>query len=189
MPRPPILPLIDWPTLFETGATYDVWVADGENREHCEQMEADLRRLVLEPPVEAFISALPRPVHVAAIAEDWCGDVVRHVPVLQRLAEAAPNLHVRYFSREQNPELFARFLTFGGESIPKFVFLSEHFIECGQWGPMPEACKELIARGKACGDVKTARERVAALYGADPERREVVRELVRLLEIAACTAV
>ena len=51
---------------------------------------------------------------------------------------------------------------------------------------MPEDCRELIARGKACGDIAAARKNVSALYEADEGRRAVVEELLRLLEIAAC---
>ncbi len=185
MPRPTILPLVDWKAVFESGLDHSAWLAAAESPEQRDKLEAQRTALTLDPPVAGFLAALPRPVHVVAIAEDWCGDVVRHVPVLQRLAEAAPNLKVRYISRAQWPDVFARFLTNGGEAIPKFVFLSETWVECGHWGPMPEACRELIARGKACGDVAAARKKVSALYEADGNRREVVRELTQLVDIAA----
>jgi hypothetical protein len=51
---------------------------------------------------------------------------------------------------------------------------------------MPDACRELIARGKACGDVAAARKKVSARYEQDAERHEVVAELLRLVEIASC---
>lgn len=94
---------------------------------------------------------------------------------------------MRYLTRLDRPDLFSRFLTLGGESIPVFIFLSAEFTECGRWGPMPEVCRELIARGKACGDLKTARQRIVALYDADPPRREVIRELLELVDIASTT--
>lgn len=186
MPRPPILPTLDWKAIFDSGLTYDAWIASGPTLENTDKMESMRRALPLEPQTAAFLGALPRPVRVVAIAEDWCGDVVKHVPVLARIEEAAPNLQVRFISREQHPEVFARYLTNGGEAIPKFIFLSETWVECGNWGPMPAALKELIARGKACGDVAAARKKVAARYEADPLRRETLVELLALLEIAVC---
>lgn len=188
MPRPPILPTIDWKALFSGGKNYSAWLAEEESPDNCGRMEALRKELSLEPHAAGYLAALPRAVHVIAIAEDWCGDVVRHVPVLQKLAEAAPNLKVRYISREQSPETFARFLTNGGEAIPKFVFLNDAFVECGNWGPMPEPCRELIARGKACGDLGAARKKVAALYEADTNRRTVIAELLRLIDIASSSA-
>jgi len=185
MPRPATLPLIDWKAVLESGLDYAAWLAAAESTEQRDKLEAQRTALALDPQVAGFMAALPRPVHVVAIAEDWCGDVVRHAPVLQRLAEAGPSLKVRYLSREQHPEVFARFLTNGGEAIPKFIFLSDRFVECGNWGPMPESCRELIARGKACGDVAAARKKVSVRYEQDTACREVVTELLRLVDIAA----
>ena len=186
MPRPATLPQIDWQAVFASGLDHSAWLAAAESPEQRAKLVAQQEALVLDPAVLAYLAALPRPLHVVAIAEDWCGDVIRHVPVLARMAEAGPNLRVRYIRREQHPDVFARFLTNGGEAIPKFIFLSEQFVECGSWGPMPEACRELVARGKACGDVAAARKKVSALYDLDTSRRDVVRELLRLVEIATC---
>ena len=187
MPRPPVLPTLEWQAIFASGQTYEEWITAGTEPANREKMEALRQAQVLDPQVLGFLAALPRIVNVVAIAEDWCGDVVKHVPVLARMAQAAPNLRVRFLSREQQPQVFARFLTNGGEAIPKFIFLSEAWVECGNWGPMPESLKEVIARGKGCGDVAAARRKVAALYDADPARRLTQRELLTLIDTAACT--
>ena len=184
MPRPATLPVLDWKAIFESGLDYAAWLAAAESGTQRELLVAQHGALSLEPTVAAHLGALPRPVHVVAIAEDWCGDVVRHAPVLQRMAEAGANLKVRIISREQHPEVFVRFLTNGGEAIPKFIFLSDRFVECGNWGPMPECCRTFIARGKACGDVTAARKKVSACYEQDANRRIVVTEFMRLVDIA-----
>jgi len=188
MPKPPILPVLDWKDVFDSGKTCADWLDAAGNAENAQRMEAIRTGLALEPQVLGFLGALSRPVYVVAIAEDWCGDVVRHAPVLQALADRAPQLDIRYISREQHPGVFARFLTNGGEAIPKFVFLSDQFTECGNWGPMPDACRELVARGKACGDVAAARQKVGALYAADANYRDVVAELVHLIDVASTVA-
>lgn len=188
MPRPPLLPTIDWRATFAQGQSYGDWLAQAEHADNARQMEKLRQELVLGPHERAWLGALARPVHVIAIAEDWCGDVVRHVPVLAALADQAPMLRVRFITREQFPEVFVRFLTNGGEAIPKFIFLNDLFVECGNWGPMPDNCRELIARGKACGEMGTARQRVSALYQADVSLREVVHELLHRIEVAATVA-
>ena len=188
MPRPPVLPILDWKAVFQSGKSFQQWLDTAESDQNREAIQAALAEQQIEPQIEALLRALPRPVHVVAIAEPWCGDVRRHVPVLQRLAQAAPNLEVRYIPREQHPDVFARFLTNGGEAIPKFVFLSDQFVECGNWGPMPAADRVLIARGKACGDLHAARQKVGQSYQADADRRIVVEELVDLINIAVCAS-
>jgi hypothetical protein len=177
--------VIDWKAVFDSGKTYHDWLAASESPENRSKMKTFKEEILVEPQLLGFLRALSRPVHVIAIAEDWCGDVVRHVPVLQRLADAAPKLNVRYISREQWPAVFARFLTNGGEAIPKFIFLNDRFVECGNWGPMPEDCKELIARGKACGDIAASSNKVGGIYEADHNKRMVLGELVRLIDIAS----
>ena len=52
---------------------------------------------------------------------------------------------------------------------------------------MPDGCRDLIAKGKALGDVGLARQRVSGLYQADPEGRVVSREILGRIEIAAAT--
>jgi hypothetical protein len=185
MPRPPILPLLDWPAIFASGLPYADWIRRGESEENRRKIVQAVADQPLTPRDQERLRALGRPVHVVVIAEDWCGDVVRHAPVLERLALACDELRVRYLARAQHPDVFARFLTNGGEAIPKLVFLNDRFVECGNWGPMPARCRELIARGKACGDVPAARKQVAELYARDPGKRDVIGELLDLLEIAA----
>jgi hypothetical protein len=100
-------------------------------------------------------------------------DVVRHrhqVPLNQVLSRPYVFLRVR------------------APSSPKFVFLSDQFVECGNWGPTPAADRVLIARGKACGDLSAARAKVALSYQADPGCRIVVEELLDLIHIAVCAA-
>lgn len=186
MPRPPVLPTIPWSAVFDSGCDYARWLDSGESPDNQRAMEKIRQSLVLEPHVASSLQSLARPVHIVAIAEDWCGDVVRHVPVLQKMADTSSNLRVRYIRRDQWPDVFVRFLTNGGEAIPKFVFLNESFVECGNWGPMPDACREVIARGKACGNVPAARRKVSAMYDGDPNLRAVVTELLHLIDIAAC---
>jgi hypothetical protein len=185
MPRPPILPNVNWQLLFDNALEYDAWIRQGESEDNRRKMDDRRASLALPADLARFLTDLPKKVHVVAIAEDWCGDVVRHVPAMQKLAESSPRVHLRFIAREDSPETFVRFLTNGGEAIPKFVFLSDRFVECGNWGPMPWKCREYIARGKACGDTGAARKLVSQAYEADPNLEVVMRELAELLDVAA----
>ncbi len=184
MPRPPTLPVLDWKAIIASGITYEKWLAGAEFPKHRKQMEERQKAIVLDSLVLARLKTLKRRVNVVCIAEDWCGDVVRHVPVLEALAAACSKIKTRYVTREQYPDVFARFLTNGGEAIPKFVFITDNHVEIGNWGPMPNAYRPLIARGKSIGDVGPFRKRVGALYEADPQGQDVIDDILPLLEIA-----
>jgi len=186
MPRPPILPVIEWPKIFNSGKSYEDWLEAAEDPEQRKKIIEGKLEVTLSPQQEGYLKALPKVVHIVVFAEDWCGDVVRHVPVLEKMAEVGEKIHTRYLTRDEAPEVFARYLTNGGEAVPKFVFLSDQFMECSNWGPMPENCRELISRGKACNNVPLARKKVAALYALDSEKTVVLDELFQLLQIATC---
>ena len=187
MPRPPILPMIDWKEILDSGTPWEKWLETAESDQNRDKMRDAFASFSLDPTAEAFLQNLPRDVHVIAIAEGWCGDVHRHAPVLAKMAATADRMHLRFITRAQHTGVFARFLTNGGEAIPKFIFLSDQFVECGNWGPMPGECRRLIARGKATGKGGDARARVGKMYESDPCCEIVVRELLAIVETATCS--
>jgi len=188
MPRPPILPQLDWQNIFELGMEWENWLARGEEPDHQKSMRELYDMYPLSETVRGFLKGLPKAVHVAVFGEDWCPDVIRHAPVIQKMADQTEMVSVRYLFREDAPDAFVRFLTNGGEAIPKFIFLSDQWVETGNWGPMPYEAKKIIARGKACGDMKRAREITTEMYTQDPECQVVVQELMEQLDIAASTS-
>jgi len=188
MPKPPLLRTIDWQEVLESGKDFDTWMERAESEENREKMAASLAAMKIDGAVAAGLKGLKRQVNVVAIAEDWCGDVIRHVPALQAMAQCTDKLNIRFVTREQYLDVFTRYLTNGGEAIPKFIFISDAYVECGNWGPMPEACRKMIARGKGCGDVGAARKLVSAAYDADPDLKIVVQELYELVQTASATA-
>ncbi len=189
MPKPPILPTIDCKSLFDQGADFETWMQNAENEGNVNALRHMKDDLVLDDEVADAVKAIGRPMHLIAIAEDWCPDVIRHVPVVEKMVDLNPNIRTRYIAREHSPEAFVRFLTVGGEAIPKFIFLSEDFVECGNWGPMQANLRELIARGKACGDVMAGRKKVMQEYQADSMCKTAAHEILHLVEIASCEEV
>jgi len=53
---------------------------------------------------------------------------------------------------------------------------------------MPENCRQIIAKGKASGNISLAREKVGLLSQADNDRRLVIDELLSLIDIATSPA-
>ena len=130
---------------FDQGMTYDAYKAQmTRNRERFEENEkrVDLR----SEDLDAF-RALPRPVKVVVLAEDWCGDVIANLPVLGRLAKESGKLDLRVFLRDQNDDIMQRYLNKGQfKSIPVFVFFDEDFRELGHWIERPASVTEIRAK-------------------------------------------
>jgi len=130
---------------FDKGLTYDAYKAQmTRNRERLEENE---QRVALSTEDLAAFSALPRPVKVLVLAEDWCGDVIANLPVLGRLAKDSGKLDVRIFLRDQNDDIMQGYLNKGQfKSIPVFVFFDEDFRELGHWIERPASVTEVRAK-------------------------------------------
>src|SRR5690606_30213959 len=133
MPRPPMIPVPDWSAICQAGLTWTDWLAQAESADQATKMKERFETLQVPQQLKTKLASLSAPTHVVAIAEDWCGDVVRHAPVIARIAAEQPLVKLRFITRDHDLALFARFLTNGGEAIPKFVFLNDAFTEYGNW--------------------------------------------------------
>ena len=83
------------------------------------------------------------PAKMLVIGEDWCGDVIRGLPVLARVAEAA-EIPISIFPRDTHTDIMDEYLKEGKYmSIPVAVFhTSDHRYIC-HWIERPEvAAKE-----------------------------------------------
>ncbi len=105
-----------------------------------------------------FFAGLPHKLDVVVLAEDWCGDVIANLPVLQQLAEQTGKFSLHIFLRDQNDDLMQLFLKDGKhKSIPVFAFFDDNLTELGRFIERPPAFNTLRA------------DRRTALYAAHPE--------------------
>ena len=119
----------------------------------------DQRAAAYTPSAEhvAALKALPEPLDVLVLGEDWCGDVINNVPILGKLAEASGKLNLHIFLRDQNDDLMDQYLNQGKyKSIPVFAFFDKNMQQRGVFIERPAA-------------VTTERERRRqALYAQNP---------------------
>jgi len=141
---------------FEQGMSYDAYKAQmTRNQDRFLDVE---RTVHLLPSDIEFFKALPKPLNVVVLAEDWCGDVIANLPVLGSLAEATGKLNLRIFLRDQNLDIMDQYLKDGQfRSIPVFVIYDENFKEYGHWHERPAQMSQII---------QAERERV---FASDPE--------------------
>jgi hypothetical protein len=78
---------------------------------------------------------------------DWCGDVVRNVPVVFRALENS-GVPVEVLIMEEHLELMDQFLTMGGRSIPIVIFADTGGFVLGQWGPRPAHVQAVMKKFK-----------------------------------------
>ena len=177
------------PERFASGLTYREYVERIErNRAKFEYNYGETR--LNDDDARAFRELADRPdgpARVLALAEDWCPDVFRGLPVMARIAEAA-GMELRVFFRDQNKDIMAEFLKQGEhESIPVFVFYTrEHRYLC-HWIERPALANEEMHLMLKIFEGRS-REEALAEYLAFQKgpvwagwRTETVREIRRLL--------
>ena len=119
-----------------------------------EMYEERYRNFALSEQSARRLQSMQCEINVLVIAEDWCGDVLRYVPVLERMSEAAPSWNVRAFYRDRNPDLSSRWLKRGvHRAIPVIVFFDQQMREIGHFIEKP-----------------------ALVYSADAQARETFAE-------------
>lgn len=180
---------------FDKAQTYAEYVASVTvNRDQFERYY-DMARLS-EADVAFFqkAAALPSgPAKILVIAEAWCPDVYRGVPVFARIAEAS-GMTLRVVLRDENPAIMDQFLLHGkSRAIPVAVFYAPDLHYITHFTERPAAAHEIVARLRAelatlhpNADVPTMKaffgERLTPLY---PEWQvDTVREIRNLLSTA-----
>lgn len=154
--------------------------------EHRALWEGVYRGAVVPPELLARAAAAGGPWRLLVLSEDWCGDASNTVPVLARLAEAAPNVEMRVLKRDEHPALMDAYLTNGARSIPLAIVLDGGYRPVGRWGPRPAALQAWVLAEKAAGTRPPAElyREVRRWYARD-HGRTTLEEVVSILETAA----
>ncbi|MEC9309581.1 MAG: thioredoxin family protein [Chloroflexota bacterium] len=130
------------------------------------------------------------PSKMMVIGEDWCGDVVRGLPVLARMAEVS-GMEIRIFPRDSHEDIMSEYLKEGKYmSIPVAVFYTNDHQYLCHWIERPEvAAKEqsvieqaIRSENPGINDQDFGRER-RSRTGAKAEdwQRATVTEIIKLL--------
>lgn len=124
------------------------------------------------------------------LAADWCGDVVRNVPVVFRLLENS-GIPVEVLIMEDNLDTMDQFLTMGGRSIPIVIFADTGGFVLGQWGPRPKHVQEPMVLFKQNNpdrnapdyedNLKATRAEIMARYGEGTGYHSLIAKELREL--------
>lgn len=104
----------------------------------------------LSETVKLKLKEVDRPIIWLVLIESWCGDGAQSLPVINKMAEASPNISLKIVLRDENLELMDQFLTDGGRSIPKLLMLDESTGELlDTWGPRPSTATVMVREEKS----------------------------------------
>lgn len=111
----------------DAGLTYANYVATGN-----EQQQANWRTIYnqasLTDTQAALLGSFKRKINVIGLSGIWCGDCVQQCPLIQKVAEAAPDaVDLRWLDRDEHMDLQERVRINAGNRVPVLIFCAEDY--------------------------------------------------------------
>lgn len=145
---------------FARAVGWNAFFSDsGHKRDELAQM---LESLEPDPDILEFL-AEKGPMHILALGETWCPDVIHHFPLLKKLEDRIPDLIVRYLGSDKEKELMGELHAEKSNTIPTILFLDSEFQEMGRITGRKPAAKTFMINaiaGRKIADIP--REEVQA---------------------------
>ena len=143
---------------FRSGMTWNqylAYIASEENQarpspsgkprgSNVERFVRNMASWQLSDEAREELGGLPR-LKMLVLAEDWCPDVYRGLPVLAEVAGAA-GWELRIFARDENADIMSEFLKDGEhQSIPTAVLYTPEHGYVGHWIERPAVANQHMA--------------------------------------------
>ena len=84
-------------------------------------------------------------ITMLVLMESWCGDGAQTLPVMNKIATLNPKISFKVLLRDENEDLMNQFLTNGGQSIPKLLFIDDKTKQVLKtWSPRPSVATKMV---------------------------------------------
>lgn len=162
---------------WEQGIELSAFVAEAEaNRDMWEALSKRAR-----VPEEALERAEAlSPFRLLVLTEDWCGDALNTLPLMDALAREVEGVELRVLVRDEHPELMDAHLTVTSRSIPVVMVLDDQHVERGWWGPRPAPLQSWVL-DVGLGLQKEERYRQVRTWYARDRGTTTFRELLDMI--------
>jgi hypothetical protein len=148
-----------------------------------ELMEKGIAAANAAPLDFSAFTALPEPLKVVALSEDWCGDCTDNLPIVDRIATETGKLDFRIIGRDDNLDIMDRYLKYDTfQAIPVIIFMDQEFNEIGHLKERPESVTE--RRKQARVDLYANHPELGAIDLAPDQWSDELREQRYAAEIA-----
>lgn len=127
------------------------------------------KTIQLEPELKETLANLNTKLLIVVLTEAWCGDAAQNLPLFHVIEGLSKNIELKLVLRDEHLELMDEFLTNGGRSIPKAIFLNPDTMEVlDTWGPRPkEAQNKVLEFKKTKGDYSEFVKTLQLWYAKD----------------------
>ena len=120
--------------LFDAALPYDDFFAKFGQPAHKDRWDRTRAAVALTDAQTELLKGFKREAKILVLAGTWCGDCAANCPILQRFADVAPVLNLRYLDRDAFPDAQKELQINGGNRVPVAVFFSEDGQEVARYG-------------------------------------------------------
>ena len=123
-----------WKKHYQMALPYEEYLqTDPEKAQRWRDFEP--RAPELTPDQKKRVQGFNREINILAMVGIWCGDCVRTISIIRKIAEAAGDkVNIRFIERETSPELMEELRVMGATRVPRLVFLTEDYWEIDRAG-------------------------------------------------------
>ncbi|MFK8112208.1 MAG: thioredoxin family protein [Rubripirellula sp.] len=125
---------MDYASKFASGLEYQAFLESYGNDQHRARWATHHDQVSLTIEQTSLLESFVREMKVIVFAGAWCGDCANQCPIFDHFAKANSKLKVRFFDRDDNPDLGEIMSTCGAQRVPSLLFLSEDDHVCGRYG-------------------------------------------------------
>ena len=125
---------MDLAAKFETGLSYDAFLTKYGTDEQRSRWAKFHDAVKLKPAQVSLLKSFTREMKVFCFAGAWCGDCINQCPIFAHFAAATPTINLRFFDRDDNPDLGEKLSVCGGARVPVVLFVSEDNFQVGMYG-------------------------------------------------------
>ena len=125
---------MDYAAKFEEGLEYQPFLDQYATPEQLEKWNNFAGLVSLNDSQTELLSSFVREMKVIVMAGAWCGDCVNQCPIFHQFAQVTDKIQLRFFDRDDHPDLAEELQTCGAARVPAVLFLSEDNHFCGRAG-------------------------------------------------------
>ncbi len=125
---------MDYGAKFASGLTYEDFLAKYGSDTERRRWSDFHAQVSLSDEQRALLGSFVRDMQVLVMAGAWCGDCVNQCPIFDHFAQATDKIQLRFFDRDDDPDLAGALQTCGAARVPTVVFLAEDGVYCGRAG-------------------------------------------------------
>lgn len=169
--------------LFDQALPYDAFLAEFGQPADKPRWDRIRGSVTITEPQKELLKRFKRTTKILVLAGAWCGDCVNQCPILERFAEIAPCLQVRYLDRDAFPDAQAELQINGGNRVPIAVFFSEDGHEVARFGERTlSQYRHMVSEsaGEVCGTGIASNDYLAGIVQEWLDVVERVQWMLRL---------